>query len=149
MKKLLFTLMLLFMAGGAAHAIIDEYTISRDKLPQEAREMLDEYFPKAKIGMIKVDKHLLKKTDYDVRLVNGTKIEFSNAGKWTSVDCKSREVPEKLVPSAIRTYVGKNGNGAKIVSIVKKTSTYEVGLSDGVVMIFNRLGQFKSVKIVD
>lgn len=149
MKKLLFTLMLLFMAGGAAHAIIDEYTISRDKLPQEAREMLDEYFPKAKIGMIKVDKHLLKKTDYDVRLVNGTKIEFSNAGKWTSVDCKSREVPEKLVPSAIRTHVRKNGNGAKIVSIVKKTSTYEVGLSDGVVMIFNRLGQFKSVKIVD
>lgn len=149
MKKLLFTLMLLFMAGGAAHAIIDEYTISRDKLPQEAREMLDEYFPKAKIGMIKVDKHLLKKTDYDVRLVNGTKIEFSNAGKWTSVDCKSREVPEKLVPKAIRTYVGKNGNGAKIVSIVKKTSTYEVGLSDGVIMIFNRLGQFKSVKIVD
>ena len=37
--------------------------------------MITTYFPKAKISMIKVDKHLLKKTDYDVKLVNGTKIE--------------------------------------------------------------------------
>ncbi len=147
MKKLILFLLLVLTAGGAAHAIFDQYTISRDKLPQEAQEMLKEYFPKAKVGMIKVDKHLLKKTDYDVRLVNGTTIEFSNAGKWTSVDCKTREVPEGLVPKTIRNYVKKNGNGAKIVSIVKKTTSFEVGLSDGVVMIFSRLGQFKSVKL--
>lgn len=147
MKKLLFTLLLVFMTAGAAHAVIDEYTINRDKLPQEAQEMLETYFPKAKVGMIKVDKHLLKKTDYDVRLVNGTTIEFSNAGKWTSVDCKSREVPKDLVPKAIRNYVSKNANGAKIVSIVKKPTTFEIGLSDGVVMVFTRLGQFKNVKI--
>lgn len=147
MKKLILFLLLVLTAGGAAHAIFDQYTINRDKLPQEAQNMLDEYFPKAKVGIIKVDKHLLKKTDYDVRLVNGTTIEFSNAGKWTSVDCKTREVPEGLVPKTIRNYVAKNANGAKIVSIVKKTTTYEIGLSDGVVMIFSRLGQFKSIKL--
>ena len=76
------------MTGGVAHAFIDKYTINRENLPEEALEMLDEYFPKAKVSMIKVDRHLLKKTDYDVKLVNGTKIEFSNAGKWQSVDCK-------------------------------------------------------------
>ncbi len=43
--------------------------------------------------MIKVDKHLLKKIDYDVKLVNGTKIEFNNSGEWTSVDCKRRVSP--------------------------------------------------------
>ena len=42
--------------------------------------MLGEHFPKAKVSMIKVDRHLLKKTDYDVRLTNGTKIEFTNKG---------------------------------------------------------------------
>ena len=147
MKKLILSLMLILTTAGAANAIVDKYTIERDNLPEPAREMLNDYFPKAKIGMIKVDKHLLKKTDYDVRLVNGTTIEFSNSGKWTSVDCKSREVPEGLVPKTIRNYVSKNGNGAKIVKIVKKTTSYEIGLSDGVVMTFNLLGQFKGVKM--
>ena len=63
--------------------------------------MLDEHFPKAKVSMIKVDKHLLKKTDYDVKLTNGTKIEFSNKGSWTSVNCGKREVPEALVPGTV------------------------------------------------
>lgn len=85
----------------------DKYTISREELPEAAREMLDKYFPKAKIGMIKIDKHLLKKTDYDVRLVSGTTIEFNNKGKWTSVVCKKDEVPEGLVIKKIRTHVTK------------------------------------------
>lgn len=138
---------LMIMATTAAYAIFDKYTIDRDQLPEEAQEMLKKHFPKAKIGMIKIDKHLLKKTDYDVRLVNGTTIEFSNSGKWTSVNCKKREVPEGLIPKSISRYVSKNGNGAKIVKIVKKSSGYEVGLSDGVELKFNLLGQFKGAKI--
>ncbi|MDE7458202.1 MAG: PepSY-like domain-containing protein [Muribaculaceae bacterium] len=125
----------------------DKYTINRDELPQTAQDMLQQYFPKAKIGMIKVDKHLLKKTDYDVRLVNGTTIEFSNAGKWTSVDCKTKEVPEGLIPKTIRNYVHKNFKDLKIVKIEKKSSGYEIGLSDGVELKFNLLGQYKGAKI--
>ena len=103
----------------SAYAIFDKYTIDRSQLPEEAQQMLDQYFPKAKVGMIKVDKHLLKKTDYDVRLVNGTTIEFSNKGKWTSVDCKSREVPEELIPKIIRSKVKKDYPSTKVVSIKK------------------------------
>lgn len=147
MKKILFLLLTVLCLGNVARA--DSYTIDRDKLPIQAREMLDEYFPKAKIGMIKVDKHLLKKTDYDVKLVNGTKIEFNNAGKWTSVDCKKRQVPDALVMKPIRNYVKKNGNGAFIVKIENKVSGYEVELSDGVEMKFNKLGILTRVEIDD
>lgn len=97
--------------------------------------------------MIKIDRHLLKKTDYDVRLVNGTTIEFNNSGKWTSVDCKSREVPEGLVTKTIRNYIQKNYADVKIVKVKKKSSGYEIGLSDGVDLKFNLLGQFKGVKM--
>ena len=38
----------------------DKYSIDRKDLPEAAREMLDEHFPKAKVSMIKVDRHLLK-----------------------------------------------------------------------------------------
>ena len=121
MKKYLIMFVVAMMATLSASA--DKYTINRENLPEAAREMLDEYFPKAKVGMIKVD----------------------NSGKWTSVDCKTREVPEGLVMKAIRTYVKKNFADVKIVKIVKKTTSFEITLSDGVGLKFSRLGQFKGV----
>ena len=147
MKKFL----LLFVMGFATVALAraDKYTIDRDALPETAQTMLKEYFPKAKVGMIKVDRHLLKKTDYDVRLINGTTIEFNNAGKGTSVNCKTREVPEGLIPRAIRNHVSKNYKDVKIVSIKKKSSGYEIGLSDGVMLKYGLLGQFKGIKLED
>lgn len=139
--------MLAIIASTTAFAFVDSYTIKREQLPEEAQQMLEKYFPKAKIGMIKIDRHLLKKTDYDVRLVNGTTIEFNNSGKWTSVDCKSREVPEGLVTKNIRNYIQKNYADVKIVKVKKISSGYEIGLSDGVDLKFNLLGQFKGVKM--
>ncbi|MDE6528428.1 MAG: PepSY-like domain-containing protein, partial [Muribaculaceae bacterium] len=111
MKKLLLMLLLLLGGAGVASAFVDSYVINRENLPEAARQMLSEYFPKAKVSLIKVDRHLLKKTDYDVKLVNGTKIEFNNAGKWKSVDCKTRAVPEGLISNPIRKYVDKNFPG--------------------------------------
>lgn len=149
MKKILFILLMIIAGVGTSHAIFDKYTIDRDQLPDKAREMLDTYFPKSKVDMIKVDKHLLKKTDYDVKLVNGTKIEFSNKGAWTSVDCGSKALPDGIVPKTIAKYITKNFPDVKTVKIKKKASGYEVGLSDGVELKFNLLGQFKGVKSID
>ena len=143
--KVIILVTMLVLGVNSSYAIFDKYTIDRKDLPEEAQEMLSKYFPKAKVGMIKVDKHLLKKTDYDVRLVNGTTVEFNNKGKWTSVDCKKRELPEGLVPKNIVKYISKNYPDVKTVSIKKKSSGYEIGLSDGVVLKFNLLGQFKEV----
>ena len=148
MKKILFLLLTAVMTVMSASAF-DKYTINREELPEAAREFLTEYFPKAKVSMIKVDKHLLKKTDYDVKLVNGTKIEFNNAGKWTSVDCKGREVPQGIILKAIRNYVKKNFPGTFVTSVEKKSSGYEVELNDGIELKFNLLGGFKSMKMDD
>ena len=149
MKKLLLLIMLLVSTIGSAYAFVDKYTLDRSDLPEEAQQMLTEYFPKAKVGMIKVDRHLLKKTDYDVRLVNGTTIEFSNKGKWTMVDCKKREVPSGLVKKNIRNHVAKNYPDTIIVRIKKKASGYEIRLSDGVELEYNLLGSFKKVSMTD
>lgn len=88
MKKVILSAILLLGALSASAIIpFDKY----EDLPVTAQEMLNEHFPKAKVSMIKVDRHLLKKADYDVKLTNGTKIEFNNKGKWTLVDCKKKE----------------------------------------------------------
>lgn len=148
MKKYLFLMVAVIFSFMAAYSQ-DKYTVSRNDLPVAAQNFLKEYFPKAKVGMVKTDKHLLKKTDYDVKLVNGTKIEFNNAGKWTSVDCKTREVPAGIIPKTIRTYIQKNYPNGKIVKIDKTTTKYEVELADGWELTFNHLGQFKSKKMDD
>ena len=148
MKKYLFLVIAVVFSFTSGYAF-DKYSIDRNDLPEAAQTFLTEFFPKAKVGMVKTDKHLLKKTDYDVKLVNGTKIEFNNSGKWTSVDCKTREVPEGIVPKTIRTYVKKNFPDVKIVKIEKTSTKYEVGLSDDVELTFNLLGQFKSMKMDD
>lgn len=127
----------------------DKYSINRSDLPDAAQEFLTKHFPKAKVGLVKTDKHLLRKTDYDVKLVNGTKIEFNNAGKWTSVDCKGKEVPSGIIPKTISNYVKKNYPDVKIVKIEKSATKYEVKLSDDVELTFNALGQFKSVRLDD
>ncbi len=105
MKKKLMTLLLAAGVATSSWAFIDSYTIKREQLPQEAQEMLQEYFPKAKVSNIKIDRHLLKKTDYDVKLTDGTVIEFANSGKWTSVQRKRGAVPEDLIPKSIRKYM--------------------------------------------
>lgn len=140
MKKFVALIFIALTSVVSAYAFIDKYTIDRSQLPEEARNMLDEHFPKAKISMIKVDRHLLKKTDYDVRFVNGTTVEFNNKGKWTSIDCKTRQVPDGLVPKAIRNNVAKKHSGAKIVKMVKKLSGYEIVLHDGTELKYNLIG---------
>jgi len=147
MKKVLIFLMAFVFSVTSAYAFIDSYKVDRKNLPEEAQQMLKDYFPKAKVSLIKVDRHLLKKTDYDVRLTNGTKIEFSNKGKWTSVDCGSKALPDELVPKTIRNYVEKNYSDVKIVSIRKRNAGYDIGLSDNIELRFNLLGQFKGVKM--
>lgn len=140
-------IMMMFVLLGAIYASgalpFDKYSINRNDLPEAAKEMLDEHFPKAKVSMIKVDRHLLKKTDYDVKLTNGTKIEFSNKGKWTNVDCKKKSVPESLVPKAIRNSVAKKYAGEKIVRISRSSLYYTIGLSNDRNLKYDRLGIFQ------
>lgn len=143
MNRIIAAIIAVVLSYVGAYAFIDSYTINRDQLPTDAQEMLKEHFPKARVSMIKVDRHLMKKTDYDVRLTNGAKIEFNNKGKWTSVDCGKKALPESLVPKAIARYVNKNYKDSKMVSVRKRNVGYDIGISGDTTLRFNLLGQFK------
>lgn len=143
-RRLTLILALSFATLSASAVIpIDKYSINRKDLPEAAREMLDKHFPKSKVSMIKVDRHFLKRTDYDVKLTNGTKIEFSSKGQWTHVDCKKKSVPESLVPKSISNSVAKKYSGADIVSISRSSLYYTVGLSNGKQLKYDKIGIFQ------
>lgn len=142
-KLIMMATAMLIMISASAALPLDKYSISRKDLPTAAQEMLDEHFPKAKVSMVKVDRHLLKKTDYDVKLTNGTKIEFSNKGRWTHIDCKKKSVPESLVPKTIRNSVAKKYSGESIVRISRSSLYYTIGLANGKELKYDRLGIFQ------
>ena len=138
--KIILTTVMAVVFFALPAAAFDKYSVNRNDLPEKAQQFLTEYFPKGRVS---------KKTDYDVKLTNGTKIEFNNKGEWTSVDCKTREVPSGLIIKNIRNYVAKNFPDTFIVKIEKKSLSYEIELNDGIELKFDRLGTFKSAKMDD
>ena len=65
------------------------------------------------------------------------------------VDCGKREVPEELVPKAIRRWLKKNEPDLKVNMVQKKTASWLIRLSDGTVRKFDLLGTYKGIRTAD
>ena len=111
--------------------------ISPDKLPQQAKAFLTQYFPGNNV--ISVERDGLK---YDVILMDGTSLEFSHSGDWTDVDCQFLPVPAGIAPAPIQSYVEANFNLYYITKIKKDRREYEVELNNDLDLKFDRNGMF-------
>lgn len=125
---------LLMIASAQA---FNEKPIERNQLPQAAQQVLDKNFSNRKVAMAKMDHGLLEKS-YDVVFTNGDKIEFDHAGEWTDITCHHSSVPQALVPGSIRTYLKSHYPDSAIQEIEKKRMKYEVKLSNGLEITFNK-----------
>ncbi len=120
--------------------------ISVNELPEAAQSLIKSHFNSSKPTLVQRDKDGLK-VNYDVVMDNGIKLEFDNKGNWTEIDCKPKAVPSALVPTAIQNYISKHFNGTKVVQIERTGKGYEVDLSNGIDIEFNK--KMKAVKIDD
>lgn len=141
MKKLIALLAVLILTAGSM-AARDKIYRDASPLPAAAKTMLKTYFPKNTVNQVKVDKNLLGGADYEVILNDGTEIEFNKDGEWQDIDCGHRSVPSKLILAPIRNYVAKNYKGAGIVKIDKDRNDYEIELTNGIELKFDRAGKF-------
>lgn len=140
-KKLLLSLMVVLGLSTTTLAA-DHYTHDVNVLPKAAQTILANNF-KSEISVIKVDKDFGRISEYEVILNNGTEISFDRNGNWKNIEVsKNGTIPSKFIPSPISNYVKTNQSGAKIVGIDKERSGYEVELSNGVEMKFNKEGKF-------
>lgn len=135
MKKI-FT-MLLSLTAFATVALADNDTpIQVAQMPYEAQAFIKNHFSDMQVNYAKQENGFSK--SYEVVFVNGDKIEFDTDGDWTEVDCKHGVVPERIVPRQLRAYVAKNHPDQKIVAISQGARGYEVDLSNGLELTFNR-----------
>lgn len=141
MKKILFALAFLVAAVGGAFAG-DKVTHDESVLPQGAQTTIKNNFD-SRISMIKVDKEFGRIHEFDVILTDGTEITFDSKGNWKEIERDNRKsVPASFIPQGVRDYVKKNQSSTHIVGIEKERSGYEVKLSNGLDLKFNKEGQF-------
>lgn len=141
MKKLISLLAVILLAIGQLSAKDLVYRTT-EPLPAAAKSSLKTNFPKTGVSHVKVDKHVFGGADYEVILVDGTEIEFNSDGEWKEVDCGQKAVPSGYVLKPISNYVSKYYKGQKIVKIDKGRNNYDVELSSGIDLKFDRSGKF-------
>ena len=120
----------------------DEKIIKVKDLPGAAREFVEQYFQDESILYAEKEKDD-KVVTYNVRLSDGTEIEFDDSGVWTSVDCNLAPVPDGIVPDAILVHLESYiPGGTQIFKIEKMWGGYEIEIRDGRDLIYDAEGNF-------
>ena len=139
-KSSLFFAALVCMMMQSLSSFADDRVIPTQQLPAAAQTFVQNTFPGKGIAYATIDRDF-GKTTYDVRLNDGTEVDFDSKGTWDKVDCGFSAVPAQLVPTAIANYVKANYAGATIVKIDKERHGYDIELSNDLELKFNKQGQ--------
>jgi hypothetical protein len=137
MKKILLTLVAIFSVGIFSAIADNDRVINKSQLPAPAQQFLNEHFAGVDLTYAKEERDIFKHS-FEVRLADGTKIEFTSKGEWDEVECRFGEVPAAIVPQAIKEYIDKNYAGAKVLYIEKDRNDYEVKLSNRLELKFDK-----------
>lgn len=111
--------------------------ISVNALPAKAQTLLSQHFNGQKVILATIESGVISRS-YDVVLKNGTKLEFDKKGNLTEIDCKQGIVPVQLIPQAIKNYLNDNYAGQSVKKIEIKRNEYEIELSNGLDLTFNK-----------
>ena len=111
--------------------------ISVDALPAKAQTLINNHFNGQKVMLATIESGVVSRS-YDVVLKNGTKLEFDKRGNLTEIDCKQGIVPDQLIPQDINNYLKENYEGQSVRKIEINRKEYEVELTNGLDLTFNK-----------
>ena len=111
--------------------------ISVNALPAKAQTLLNNHFIGQKVMLATIESGVVSRS-YDVVLQNGTKLEFDKKGNLTEINCKQGIVPALLIPQAIKNYLKDNYAGQSVKKIEMNKNEYEVELTNGLDLTFNK-----------
>lgn len=141
MKKILLTLVSVFIAISSFASKDDDRPIQMNQLPQAAQEFIKKNFSGVKVALAKMESDFFDKS-YEVIFTNGNKVEFDRNGKWDKIECKYTEVPASAIPEFIKKYVSENYPDVKVwkIEYERKRGKYEVKLSNRWELKFDKNG---------
>lgn len=138
--------MAIAIAGCFAASAANDYYRDTNNLPQAAKMFLDKNFKHTDVNFVKVEKNFGRVDEYEVVMQDGTEVTFDRNGNWDNIEMPvKKSVPKQIIPAEIARYVVQNYPKQRIISIDKETGGYEVELSNGFDLKFNKAGQFKGI----
>lgn len=148
-KKLKFTspmvAILLLALGFGLTLNAQDKVIPQEELPQGATEFIQTHFADQKVLQVTKDVDFLIKTEYEILLSDGFQLEFDSKGNWKDVDGNNKVIPTGFVPESLMDYVADNFPTEKVTGISKKSSGYELELSNKLELEFDSNGAFKRI----
>ena len=140
MKKALvifFTLLI----GVSVKATDLHRIITFEELPVKSQEFVTTYFSAQSIRFIRMEIDVTN-TEYTVRFENGMEIEFNSTGDWEEVESHSACLPMGFLPASILDYLNRHHPGVCLHEISRGRHKYEIEMSNGIELIFNKNGEF-------
>ena len=122
----------------------DDRMVPVSQLPAAAKTFVQQNYKGKSIVYVEFDREF-NGGKYEVTLNDGTQIDFDKKGVWDKIDCEAGAVPAALIPGTIANYVKTNFAGAKVTKIDKERYGYEIELSNGLELKFNKAGQLLSM----
>ena len=117
----------------------DNY-INASLLPTEAQNFLSEHYSSVEVQSVIKDYDDFGYT-YEVRLADGTHIEFRKNGEWEKVENRTEGVASGVIPAKIGEYVATNYPNNFVIDIERERH-YDVELNDGLDLEFSLDGDF-------
>ncbi len=114
--------------------------IETSELPVPAQEFLKQYFNYTNVDIAKKDAEHGEK-GYEVKLKDGTEVEFWKDGSYREVDGGKNPIPTEFIASPVRDYVSKNYPNEKITHIDYGHKDLDVDLTNSIDLEFTKDGE--------
>ena len=138
-----FFAMLLALITVSCHS--DDNEIGYADLPTTAQMFVKQYFADATYSRVEKEKDN-GTWEYEVWLNDGTQVDFSEKGEWTSIECKYSTLPAGIIPTAILADIAQRYPGQKPYKIEKEVGGYEIDIP-GFDLYYTYSGEFIRAEI--
>ncbi len=142
MKTIMNSIVVALMVMAATVAQAQVKAITFKELPKAAQSFISKHYDEKTVSYITVESEFMSPKEYEVRLNDGKKMEFNAKGEWKEVDGKKKAVPAAIVPAPIVAHVKKSFPNNEIVKISQSSRKYEIELSNGLDLEFDKKGNF-------
>jgi len=137
MKNKILTVVLLL---GFVISTNAQKKIETSELPKPAQEFLQKHFSNTTIDTAQKDAEHGEK-GYEVKLKDGTEVEFWKDGSYREVDGDDKPIPTEFIPASVKDYVAKNYPNEKITHIDYGHKDLDVDLTNDIDLEFTREGK--------
>lgn len=141
MKRIFIMTLALLMFVNLSACNDSKKTIAFDQLPQTAQTFVNTHFADKQVSVVFIETS--GRDEYEVLFADGASIDFTSNGDWEEAKDRDADgLPTHFMPTSMVAYVATTFPGTSIVKVSKERSKFDVELSNGVELEFDKAGNF-------